>query len=173
MVSLMMRAEPLHPRLAEKQEQEHREREQQREQSQARTSGLFFASCSRSEILTCGAPCRLPTWVLFARLVSGVIRYELVTICSGQEYLFNRKSFGSTNARLRKVKNQQFMGTYSMPRMETYDDLVKFARLCLGLARKAVDKNTAQDFLNLAEEYRAKAAKLNGGKLPFIEHESE
>jgi hypothetical protein len=61
------------------------------------------------------------------------------------------------------------MGAQAMPIMETHDDLVKFARLCLGLAGKALDEKTAQEFRNLAEEYRAKAAKLNGGKLPTIE----
>jgi hypothetical protein len=52
--------------------------------------------------------------------------------------------------------------------MHTYNDLVEVARLCLLEARKCVTKEAAEELRQIAKEYQAKAAELNGGELPNI-----
>jgi hypothetical protein len=53
--------------------------------------------------------------------------------------------------------------------MEAYGNLSKSVRLWLELARVA--EKSAQEFRDIAADYRAKAAELNGGKLPAAEHD--
>jgi hypothetical protein len=53
--------------------------------------------------------------------------------------------------------------------METYEEVVKFARDCLRHSRAATTREAAEALLLLARQFQAKAAKLDGGKFPVIE----
>ncbi len=53
--------------------------------------------------------------------------------------------------------------------MESYDDMVQYARDCMRAARTATSKEVAKELERLASEYQEKAAKLDGGKLPNIQ----
>jgi|HubBroStandDraft_4_1064222.scaffolds.fasta_scaffold1372511_1 hypothetical protein len=52
--------------------------------------------------------------------------------------------------------------------MQTYDQLVEIARICLRQARMAGAAEVVKELRRMAWEYREKAAKLNGGKLPDL-----
>jgi hypothetical protein len=53
--------------------------------------------------------------------------------------------------------------------METYEEVVQFARDCLRHSRAATTREAAEALLLLARQFKAKAAKLDGGKSPEIE----
>ena len=53
--------------------------------------------------------------------------------------------------------------------METYDEMVQYARDCMRHARTASSKEVAEELLRVGREYEVKAAKLGGGKLPNIQ----
>jgi hypothetical protein len=53
--------------------------------------------------------------------------------------------------------------------METYEEVVQFARDCLRHSRAATTREAAEALLLLARQFQAKAAKLDGGKFPEIE----
>jgi hypothetical protein len=52
--------------------------------------------------------------------------------------------------------------------MRTYEELVDLAKECARSARVAISKEIALELWQTALEYQAKAAKLDGGKLPDI-----
>jgi len=52
--------------------------------------------------------------------------------------------------------------------MDTYDEVVQFARDCMHHARSATTKQVAAELERIAREYQATAAKLAGGKMPDI-----
>lgn len=52
--------------------------------------------------------------------------------------------------------------------MQTHDDLSQLARICAENARIASSNQIALELWKMAQEYQAKAAKLNSGKVPDI-----
>jgi hypothetical protein len=52
--------------------------------------------------------------------------------------------------------------------MQTYDDLVEIARVCLKQARAAKNPSVSAEFMRLAKGYQMRAASMVGGKLPDI-----
>jgi hypothetical protein len=52
--------------------------------------------------------------------------------------------------------------------MQTYDDLVEIARVCLKQARVAKNPSVGEEFTHLAKGYQMRAASMVGGKLPDI-----
>jgi hypothetical protein len=55
--------------------------------------------------------------------------------------------------------------------MQTYDNLVELARLCLEQARKAKNPLVSAEFMHLAKGYQIRAAAMDKGKLPDIGEE--
>ena len=53
--------------------------------------------------------------------------------------------------------------------METYEEIVTFARACMRYSRGATSKEVSEVLLNLARQYQERAAKLDGGKLPELD----
>jgi len=52
--------------------------------------------------------------------------------------------------------------------MQTYDNLVELARLCLKQAHEAKNSFVSAEFKHLAKGYQMRAASMNNGKLPDI-----
>jgi hypothetical protein len=52
--------------------------------------------------------------------------------------------------------------------MQTYDDLVELARVCLKLAREAKNPIVSDELKHLARGYQLRAAAMDNGKLPDI-----
>jgi hypothetical protein len=52
--------------------------------------------------------------------------------------------------------------------MPLYEDLTELAKICAQHARAAADKDMATSLGKLAEEYQARAAELDSGKVPDI-----
>jgi hypothetical protein len=52
--------------------------------------------------------------------------------------------------------------------MRSYSDAIKLAEMSARCARLASNKQTARELWKIAQEYQAKAAKLNGGTPPDI-----
>ena len=52
--------------------------------------------------------------------------------------------------------------------MQTYDDLVEIARICLKQARATKNESVSAEFLHLAKGYQMRAASLASGKPPDI-----
>jgi hypothetical protein len=55
--------------------------------------------------------------------------------------------------------------------MQTYSELVELARLCLKQASLSTRKSISAELVRLAKHYQERAAKLDGGKLPYIGEE--
>jgi hypothetical protein len=55
--------------------------------------------------------------------------------------------------------------------MQTYDNLVELARLCLEQSRKAKNPSVSAEFMHLAKGYQMRAATMDKGKLPDIGEE--
>ncbi len=55
--------------------------------------------------------------------------------------------------------------------MQTYDDLVHLARVCIRQAKATDRDEVAAELIRMADEYRQRAAALDGGRLPQIEDE--
>ncbi|MGP0089611.1 MAG: hypothetical protein ACLPKB_06585 [Xanthobacteraceae bacterium] len=55
--------------------------------------------------------------------------------------------------------------------MQSYDDLVNLARICIKQAREATDQPVSARLMLLAKEYQERAAELDKGKLPDIGEE--
>jgi hypothetical protein len=53
--------------------------------------------------------------------------------------------------------------------METYEQIVAFARDCIRHSRTATSKEVSEELLRLAKQYQERAAKLDGGKLPKVD----
>lgn len=53
--------------------------------------------------------------------------------------------------------------------LESYDDIVQYARDCMRAAGTATSKEVADELQRAAAEYQAKAAKIAGGKLPSLQ----
>lgn len=56
--------------------------------------------------------------------------------------------------------------------MDSYEELVELARICMRQARIAQTKEVAAELQRMAREYQDKAARLTGGKLPDLEEQS-
>jgi hypothetical protein len=52
--------------------------------------------------------------------------------------------------------------------MQSYEELVKLARLCAQQSRLSSLKEASVELWRMAEEYQEMAARLNGSKLPEI-----
>ena len=52
--------------------------------------------------------------------------------------------------------------------MQTHEDLVEIARICLNQARAAENPSVSAEFMRLAKGYQMRAASMVGGKLPDI-----
>jgi len=52
--------------------------------------------------------------------------------------------------------------------MQTYEDLVELAKICVGQARKTKSRKVAAELRRMAKDYQKRAAALNSGKLPDI-----
>jgi hypothetical protein len=52
--------------------------------------------------------------------------------------------------------------------MQTYDDLVKQARICLRQAKDMANPSVSTELTRMAKHYQLRAAELDGGKLPDI-----
>jgi hypothetical protein len=52
--------------------------------------------------------------------------------------------------------------------MQTRDDLVELARVCLRQARESKNPAVVAELIHLAKGYQIRAASLNDGKLPDI-----
>ena len=57
--------------------------------------------------------------------------------------------------------------------MQTYDDLVELARICLKQSREAKNPFVSAELRHLAKGYQLRAAAMNNGKLPDIGEEGE
>ena len=55
---------------------------------------------------------------------------------------------------------------------ESYEDLVKLAKICVLQARACVMPEAAAELRHMAKEYQQRAADLDGGKLPDIGEEA-
>jgi len=55
--------------------------------------------------------------------------------------------------------------------VQTYDNLVELARLCLKQARKAKNPSVSAEFMHLAKGYQIRAAAMDKDKLPDIGEE--
>jgi hypothetical protein len=52
--------------------------------------------------------------------------------------------------------------------MQTYEDLVELAKVCLRQARRTKSRNVAAELRRMAKDYQKRAAELDSGKLPDI-----
>jgi hypothetical protein len=52
--------------------------------------------------------------------------------------------------------------------MQTYEDLVELAKVCLRQAHKTKSRNLAAKLRRMAKDYQKRAAEFNSGKLPDI-----
>jgi hypothetical protein len=52
--------------------------------------------------------------------------------------------------------------------MQTYEDLLEIARICLKQARAAENPSVSAEFMRLAKGYQMRAATMVSGKLPDI-----
>ena len=52
--------------------------------------------------------------------------------------------------------------------MQTFEDLVELAKICVGQARKTKSRKVAAELRRMAKDYQKRAAALNSGKLPDI-----
>jgi hypothetical protein len=55
--------------------------------------------------------------------------------------------------------------------MQTYDNLVELARICLKQAREAKNPSVSAELMYLAKGYQLRAATMDKGKLPDIGEE--
>ena len=55
--------------------------------------------------------------------------------------------------------------------MQTYDDLVELARICLKQSREAKNPFVSEELRHVAKGYQLRAAAMNSGKLPDIGEE--
>ncbi len=56
-------------------------------------------------------------------------------------------------------------------RMQTYDDLVELARICLKQSRESKNPFVSAELRHVAKGYQLRAAAMNNGKLPDIGEE--
>jgi hypothetical protein len=52
--------------------------------------------------------------------------------------------------------------------MQTHDELVKLARICLRQAKETTNPSVSSELTRTARHYQRQAAELDGGKLPDI-----
>jgi len=52
--------------------------------------------------------------------------------------------------------------------MQTFEDLVELAKICVGQARKTKSRKVAAELRRMAKDYQKRAAALNRGKLPDV-----
>ena len=52
--------------------------------------------------------------------------------------------------------------------VQTYDDLVKLARISARQAREMTNPSVSTELMRMAKHYQLRAAELDGGKLPDI-----
>jgi hypothetical protein len=52
--------------------------------------------------------------------------------------------------------------------MQTYDELVQLARICLRQAKEMTNPSVSTELTRMAKHYQRQAAELGGGKLPDI-----
>jgi hypothetical protein len=52
--------------------------------------------------------------------------------------------------------------------MQSYDELVELARICLKQAREAKNPSVSAELRHLAKGYQIRAASMNNGRLPDI-----
>jgi hypothetical protein len=57
--------------------------------------------------------------------------------------------------------------------MQTYEDLVRLAQICLAQSRFVVVSEVAKELRSMAKEYQKRAAELHGGRLATIEDEED
>jgi hypothetical protein len=57
--------------------------------------------------------------------------------------------------------------------MQSYDELVELARICLKQAREAKNPSVSAELRQLAKGYQIRAASMDNGKLPDIGEEEE
>ena len=57
--------------------------------------------------------------------------------------------------------------------MQSYDELVELARICLKQAREAKNLSVSAELMHLARRYQMRAASMDNGKLPDIGEEGE
>jgi hypothetical protein len=57
--------------------------------------------------------------------------------------------------------------------MQTYEDLVRLAQICLAQSRFVVVSEVAKELRSMAHEYQERAAELHGGRLATIEDEED
>jgi hypothetical protein len=55
--------------------------------------------------------------------------------------------------------------------MQTYDDLVELARICLEQSRESKNPFVSAELKHVAKGYQLRAAAMNNGKLPDIGEE--
>jgi hypothetical protein len=55
--------------------------------------------------------------------------------------------------------------------VQSYDNLVEMARLCLEQARRAKNPSVSAEFMHLAKGYQIRAASMDNGKIPDIGEE--
>jgi hypothetical protein len=53
--------------------------------------------------------------------------------------------------------------------MQSYDDLIELARICVEQARAARNREVAAELRRMGREYHERAAKLNGGTAPPLD----
>jgi hypothetical protein len=52
--------------------------------------------------------------------------------------------------------------------MQTYEDLVELAKICMRQARDTKSRQVAAELRRMAKDYQKRAAELNSGKLPDL-----
>jgi len=52
--------------------------------------------------------------------------------------------------------------------MQTYEDLVELAKICMRQARETKSRQVAAELRRMAKDYQKRAAELNSGKLPNL-----
>jgi hypothetical protein len=57
--------------------------------------------------------------------------------------------------------------------MQSYNDLVELARICLKQARETKSPSVSAELMHLAKGYQIRAASMDNGKLPDIGEEEE
>jgi hypothetical protein len=56
--------------------------------------------------------------------------------------------------------------------MQTYNDLMELARICLKQARQATDPALGKELLSMAREYQQRSAKRDGGEIIDMDQKS-
>jgi hypothetical protein len=52
--------------------------------------------------------------------------------------------------------------------MQTHEDLVELAKICVGQARETKSRKVAAELRRMAKDYQKRAAELYNGKLPDL-----